>query len=73
MDGGAGAMAAIEEAGGLRGARLVVLCDSRTPFERAAEVFAPQKGADPAAVKRLTRAHARTGAGDAAGTRAASP
>jgi len=54
-DGGAGALQAIEEAGGLRGARLVVLCDVRTPFERAAEVFGPQKGADPAAVRRLTR------------------
>jgi glycerate kinase len=53
-DGGAGALQAIEEGGGLRGARLVVLCDVRTPFERAAEVFGPQKGADPAAVRRLT-------------------
>jgi glycerate kinase len=52
-DGGQGAIGAIEAAGGLRGARLVVLCDVRTPFERAAEVFGPQKGADPAAVKRL--------------------
>ena len=54
-DGGAGAIAAIEEAGGLGGARLVVLCDVRTPFERAAEVFGPQKGADAATVARLTR------------------
>jgi glycerate kinase len=54
-DGGAGTIAAIEAAGGLRGARLVVLCDVRTPFERAAEVFGPQKGADPEAVRRLTR------------------
>jgi glycerate kinase len=54
-DGGAGAIAAIEAAGGLRGARLVVLCDVRTPFERAAEVFGPQKGANPEAVRRLTR------------------
>jgi glycerate kinase len=52
-DGGAGAITAIEDAGGLRGARLIVLCDVRTPFERAAEVFAPQKGADPDAVARL--------------------
>jgi glycerate kinase len=52
-DGGAGAIAAIEDAGGLRGARLVVLCDVRTPFERAAAVFGPQKGADPDAVARL--------------------
>jgi glycerate 2-kinase len=52
-DGGAGAIAAIQDAGGLRGARLVVLTDVRTPFERAAEVFGPQKGADPDAVARL--------------------
>jgi glycerate kinase len=54
-DGGAGAIAAIEDAGGLRGARLVVLCDVRTPWERAAEVFGPQKGAGADAVKQLTR------------------
>lgn len=52
-DGGAGAIAAIDDAGGLGGTRLVVLCDVRTPFERAAEVFAPQKGADAATVRRL--------------------
>jgi glycerate kinase len=54
-DGGAGAVEAIADAGGLNGARLVVLCDVRTPFEDAARVFAPQKGADAAAVKRLTK------------------
>ena len=59
-DGGAGAIEAISDAGGLRGARLVVLCDVRTPFEDAAKVFGPQKGADPAEVKRLTaRLHAQ--------------
>jgi glycerate 2-kinase len=52
-DGGAGAIAAIEEHGGLGGARLVVLCDVRTPFERAPAVYGPQKGADPAMVGRL--------------------
>jgi glycerate 2-kinase len=52
-DGGAGALEAIEEHGGLRGARLVVLCDVRTPFEDAPRVFAPQKGAGPAMVRRL--------------------
>jgi glycerate kinase len=58
-DGGAGAIKAIERAGGVQGARLVVLCDVRTPFEQAARVFGPQKGADPDAVKRLTaRLHA---------------
>jgi glycerate kinase len=54
-DGGAGAVEAIEERGGLRGARLVVLCDVRTPYEDAARVFAPQKGADAATVARLER------------------
>ncbi len=58
-DGGAGAIAAISAAGGLGRARLTVLCDVRTPFERAAEVFAPQKGADPEMVRRLTRRLAR--------------
>jgi glycerate kinase len=54
-DGGAGAIRAIRQAGGLRGARIVVLCDVRTPFEHAAKVFAPQKGADEAQVARLTK------------------
>jgi glycerate kinase len=54
-DGGAGAIEAIERAGGLQGARIVVLCDVRTPFELAAATFAPQKGADAAAVARLER------------------
>jgi glycerate kinase len=62
-DGGLGAIAAIEEAGGLRGARLVVLCDVRTPFEDAARVFAPQKGADAAAVGRLSKRLARLAEG----------
>jgi glycerate 2-kinase len=52
-DGGAGALEAIEEHGGLAGARLVVLTDVRTPFECAPAVFGPQKGADPAMVARL--------------------
>jgi glycerate 2-kinase len=54
-DGGAGALEAIEEAGGLRGARIVVLCDVQVPWERCAQVFAPQKGADAATVKRLAK------------------
>ncbi len=53
-DGGAGALAAIRAAGGLGGAELEVLCDTQVAFERAAEVFAPQKGADAATVARLT-------------------
>jgi glycerate kinase len=53
-DGGAGAVQAIERGDGLQGAKLVVLCDVRTPFEDAARVFAPQKGADADQVRRLT-------------------
>ena len=53
-DGGAGAIEALRERGGLGGARLVVLCDVRTPFEEAAARFGPQKGADAPAVDRLT-------------------
>ncbi|PTL59780.1 glycerate kinase [Paraconexibacter algicola] len=60
-DGGAGAIAAIEERGGLRGAALVVLCDVRIPFERAADVFGPQKGADAATVARLAARNAAFG------------
>lgn len=54
-DGGAGALEAIDRGGGLRGVSLVVLFDVRTPFERAAAVFGPQKGADAGAVRRLER------------------
>jgi glycerate kinase len=54
-DGGAGAIEAIEEAGGLQGASLVVLCDVRTPFEDAPRTFGPQKGADGKMVKKLER------------------
>lgn len=58
-DGGEGAIRAIEDGGGLREARLVVLCDVRTSFEDAARVFAPQKGAGERDVRRLTsRLHA---------------
>jgi glycerate 2-kinase len=52
-DGGAGAIAAIESWKGPGAARLTVLADVQTPFERAAAVFAPQKGADAGAVERL--------------------
>lgn len=54
-DGGAGALAALERAGGIDGTRLVCLCDVRTPWERASATFGPQKGADPATVARLER------------------
>jgi glycerate 2-kinase len=53
VDGGAGALAAIEDAGGLNGSRLVVLCDVRTPWEEAAARFGPQKGAGPEDVREL--------------------
>lgn len=53
-DGGAGALAAIDAAGGASGVELVVLSDVTTPYERAAEVYGPQKGADAGAVARLT-------------------
>jgi glycerate kinase len=62
-DGGLGAVEAVRAAGGLRGAQLVVVCDVTTPYERAAVVYGPQKGADPAAVTRLTaRLHERAAA-----------
>jgi glycerate 2-kinase len=69
-DGGAGALEAIEDAGGLRGAKLVVLSDVRTPFEHAAMVYGPQKGADPAAVRRLTKRLHRLAGGFARDPRA---
>jgi glycerate kinase len=53
-DGGAGAIKAIRRAGGLGDAELVILCDVRTPFELAARVFGPQKGAGEDDVRRLT-------------------
>ena len=55
VDGGAGATEAIADAGGLGGCRLTVLCDVETPFEDAAAVYGPQKGASPEAVERLAK------------------
>jgi glycerate 2-kinase len=56
-DGGAGALEALNEAG--LGASALpdieVVCDVRVPFEDAPRIFAPQKGADPAMVKRLEK------------------
>jgi glycerate 2-kinase len=49
-DGGIGAIGALRADGIV----LVVLCDVTTRFEDAAVVFGPQKGADAAAVARLT-------------------
>jgi glycerate kinase len=55
-DGGAGALEALKAAG-MSDAPLEmhVVCDVRVPFEDAPRVFGPQKGADPAMVKRLER------------------
>jgi glycerate 2-kinase len=52
-DGGAGAVAALREAGAEPS--LTVICDVQVPFEDCAKVFGPQKGADPPMVERLTR------------------
>jgi glycerate kinase len=52
-DGGSGALEAIAASGGLDEVDVVCLCDVRTPWELAAETFAPQKGADDEAVRRL--------------------
>src|SRR5215211_455444 len=52
-DGGAGALEALDEAGVK--IPMDVLCDVRVPFEDAPRIFAPQKGADAAMVKRLER------------------
>jgi glycerate kinase len=52
-DGGAGAVAALDDAGA--DPKLVVACDVRTPWEDAARVFGPQKGAGPDTVRRLER------------------
>ena len=54
-DGGLGAVAAIEEAGGPGDAELVVACDVRIPFVEAAERFGPQKGASQREVALLRR------------------
>jgi glycerate 2-kinase len=51
-DGGAGALEALAEAG--VSIDMDVLCDVRTPFEDAARVYGPQKGADPQLVRKLT-------------------
>ena len=52
-DGGAGAIEALRRTGLLETVAIEVLCDISSPFEDAARVFAPQKGADPPAVERL--------------------
>jgi glycerate kinase len=59
-DGGAGAVAALEEAG-VR-PKLEVWCDTRNAWEAAPRIFGPQKGADAETVKRLERRLARLAA-----------
>ena len=53
VDGGRGALEALHALGGIGGARIVVLCDVQTPWERCAEIYGPQKGADAEMVRRL--------------------
>ncbi len=53
-DGGSGALAAVEEAGGITGITLVGACDVDVTFVDAAPLFAPQKGATPDEVAELT-------------------
>jgi glycerate 2-kinase len=53
VDGGRGALEAIAERGGTGDARIVVLSDVQTPWEHCAEIYGPQKGADPDGVRRL--------------------
>jgi glycerate kinase len=45
-DGGIGALSAIDEAGGLGGAEVLVACDVTVGFSEAARIFGPQKGAN---------------------------
>jgi glycerate kinase len=52
-DGGAGANTVLDTRTS-RLPALTILCDTTTPFEQAAAVFAPQKGATPAQVQQLT-------------------
>jgi glycerate kinase len=59
-DGGAGAIAALDETGVKP--RLEVWCDTRNPWEAAPRIFGPQKGADPDTVERLKRRLARLAA-----------
>jgi len=51
MDGGRGLLEALGETP--RGIRFTAICDVRTPWERAAAEFGPQKGAGQDAVRRL--------------------
>src|SRR5262245_8603883 len=50
VDGGRGALEALDDLGGIGDVRIAVLCDVTTPWERCAEIYGPQKGADAAMV-----------------------
>jgi glycerate kinase len=52
VDGGAGMLDAL---GTTSGVRFTAVCDVRTPWEEAAALFGPQKGADSATVTKLRR------------------
>jgi glycerate 2-kinase len=54
-DGGLGALRALFPLHRLKGVEIVALCDVRTAFVDAADVFAPQKGASRAQVELLRR------------------
>jgi glycerate kinase len=54
-DGGLGALEAIDEAGGIGEADLLVACDVTVRFVDAARIFGPQKGASPVQVELLER------------------
>jgi glycerate 2-kinase len=54
-DGGLGALRSLYPLHRLAGVEIVALCDVRTPFVAAAELFAAQKGASPAQVELLRR------------------
>lgn len=53
VDGGFGALEAIDDAGGLRGAKLTCLTDVTTTWADAPATFGPQKGAGAAAITEL--------------------
>ena len=52
-DGGKGALSAIDESGGLKGAEVLVACDVTVGFLEAARIFGPQKGASPEQIEQL--------------------
>jgi glycerate kinase len=53
MDGGVGMLEALDKPP--KGVKFTAVCDVRTPWEQAAKLFGPQKGANPSQVKKLER------------------